>query len=71
LGRRSSTGERSDAWDLNAFYIPLLFGVGGEYLVQPNLAITGKVKVGPTFGTGEASGSAFTLYVLVGIAYKF
>jgi hypothetical protein len=57
--------------DVNAFYIPLLFGGGVEYLVQPNLAITGKVKVGPTFGTGDASGSAFTLYALVGAAYKF
>ena len=52
--------------DVNAFYIPLLFGAGVEYLIQPNLAITGKVKVGPTFGTGDASGSAFTLYALVG-----
>jgi len=57
--------------DVNAFYIPLLFGGGVEYLIQPNLAITGKVKLGPTFGTGDASGSAFTLYVLVGAAYKF
>ena len=57
--------------DVNAFYIPLLFGAGVEYLVQPNLAVTGKVKVGPTFGTGDASGSAFTLYALVGVAYKF
>jgi hypothetical protein len=57
--------------DVNAFYIPLLFGGGVEYLIQPNLALTGKVKLGPTFGTGDASGSAFTLYVLVGAAYKF
>jgi hypothetical protein len=57
--------------DVNAFYIPLLFGGGVEYLIQPNLAITGKLKVGPTFGTGDASGSAFTLYALVGAAYKF
>ena len=54
-----------------AFYIPLLFGVGAEYLIQPNLAVTGKVKMGPTWGTGDASGSFFTLYVLVGAAYKF
>ncbi len=57
--------------DLNAFYIPLLFGVGAEYLVNPNLAITAKVKVGPTWGTGDASGSAFTLYALVGAAWRF
>jgi hypothetical protein len=57
--------------DVNAFYIPLLFGVGAEYLIQPNMALTAKVKVGPTWGTGDASGSFFTLYALVGLAYKF
>jgi hypothetical protein len=57
--------------DVSAFYIPVLFGVGAEYLIQPNLALTAKVKVGPTFGTGDASGSTFTLYALVGLAYKF
>ena len=57
--------------DINAFYIPLLFGVGAEYLIQPNLAVTGKLKMGPTWGTGDASGSSFTLYALVGVAYKF
>jgi hypothetical protein len=57
--------------DVNAFYIPLLFGVGGEYLLQSNLAVTAKLKLGPTWGTGDASGSAFTLYALVGAAYKF
>lgn len=56
--------------DFNAFYVPLLFGGGVEYLIQPNLAITGKVKVGPTFIT-NGGGTQFTLYVLVGVAYKF
>ena len=56
--------------DFNAFYIPLLFGGGVEYLIQPNLAITGKVKVGPTFVT-NGGGTNFTLYVLAGVAYKF
>ena len=56
--------------DFSAFYIPLLFGVGGEYLIQPNLAITGKVKVGPTFGTNGFP-TSFTLYALFGVAYKF
>jgi len=55
--------------DFNAFYIPLLFGGGVEYLIQPNLAITGKVKVGPTFVT-NGGGTNFTLYVLAGVAYK-
>ena len=57
--------------DVSAFYIPLLFGGGAEYLIQPNLAVIGKIKVGPTWGTGDASGSHFTLYALVGAAYKF
>ena len=56
--------------DFNAFYVPLLFGGGVEYLIQPNLAITGKVKLGPTFIT-NSGGTQFTLYVLVGAAYKF
>jgi len=56
--------------DFNAFYIPLLFGGGVEYLVQPNLAITGKLRLGPTWGTNNFP-SSFTLYVLAGVAYKF
>ena len=56
--------------DFSAFYIPLLFGGGAEYLIQPNLAITGKLKIGPTFGTNSFP-TSFTLYVLVGAAYKF
>jgi len=56
--------------DFNAFYIPLLFGGGVEYLIQPNLAITGKGKVGRTFVT-NGGGTNFTLYVLAGVAYKF
>ena len=56
--------------DFNAFYVPLLFGGGVEYLLQPNLALTGKIKVGPTFITNNG-GTQFTLYALVGLAYKF
>ena len=56
--------------DFNAFYVPLLFGGGVEYLLQPNLALTGKIKVGPTFITNNG-GTHFTLYALVGLAYKF
>jgi hypothetical protein len=56
--------------DFSAFYIPLLFGGGVEYLVNPNLAITGKIKVGPTFGTNGFP-TSFTLYALFGVAYKF
>jgi hypothetical protein len=56
--------------DFNAFYVPLLFGGGIEYLLNPNLALTGKVKLGPTFIT-NGGGTQFTLYVLIGAAYKF
>ena len=56
--------------DFNAFYVPLLFGGGVEYLVNPNLAVTGKFRLGPTFIT-NGGGTQFTLYFLVGAAYKF
>ncbi len=52
------------------FALPILFGGGVEYLMQPNVALTFQIKLGPTIFT--AGGSAqFTLYALVGIAYKF
>ena len=56
--------------DFNAFYVPLLFGGGIEYLLEPHIVLTGKVKVGPTFIT-NGGGTQFTLYVLIGAAYKF
>lgn len=56
--------------DFNAFYIPLLFGGGIEYLLEPHIAITGKLKLGPTFGTNGFP-TSFTLYLLAGVAYKF
>jgi hypothetical protein len=56
--------------DFSAFYIPLLFGGGIEYLLEPHIAITGKIKVGPTFGTNGFP-TSFTLYLLGGVAYKF
>ena len=56
--------------DFNAFYIPLLFGGGIEYLLEPHIALTGKLKLGPTFGTNGFP-TSFTLYLLAGVAYKF
>jgi len=56
--------------DFNAFYVPLLFGGGIEYLLEPHIVLTGKVKLGPTFIT-NGGGTQFTLYVLIGAAYKF
>jgi hypothetical protein len=51
------------------FFIPLLFGGGVEYMLQPNLDLTFKLALGPTFAT--SGGSAFTLQGLAGVAYKF
>jgi hypothetical protein len=53
-----------------AFFIPLLFGGGVEYQFQPNLAVTGKLALGPTFSTLSFYGASFTMQFLVGIAYK-
>jgi hypothetical protein len=55
-----------------SFSIPILFGGGAEYLLERNLALTFKLKLGPTIFTGSGYGaSAFTLYALFGAAYKF
>jgi hypothetical protein len=56
------------------FVVPILFGGGAEYLLDPNIALTFRVALGPSFvaGTGYVGGSpAFTLYALFGAAYKF
>jgi hypothetical protein len=53
-------------------YIPILFGGGVEYLVQRDLALTARLKMGPTIGTGSRTRNTFfTLYLLFGIAYRF
>lgn len=53
-------------------YIPILFGGGVEYLLQRDLALTARLKMGPTIGTGSRTqNSFFTLYFLVGFAYRF
>ena len=47
------------------------FGGGGEYLVENNLAVTARVRVGPQFAldsAGTAHETAFT--TLVGLAYN-
>ena len=56
------------------FVVPILFGGGAEYLLDPNIALTFRVALGPSFvaGSGYVGGSpAFTLYALFGAAYKF
>jgi len=53
-------------------YIPILFGGGVEYLVQHDLALTARLKMGPTIATGNRTRNAFfTLYFLFGLAYRF
>lgn len=56
--------------DFSQFDIPLLFGVGFEYLLQPNLALTAKLKAGPDIATGTFGTTNFALYALAGVAYK-
>ena len=53
-----------------AFYLPLLFGGGVEYLLQPNLSLTFKLALGVTISTNspnEISSAAFTLETMAGI----
>jgi len=51
-------------------FIPILFGGGVEYLVEKDLALTARLRMGPTIAT--ASGHAFfTLYFQLGVAYRF
>lgn len=53
-------------------FIPILFGGGVEYLMQRDLALTARLKMGPTIATGNRTRNAFfTLYFLFGIAYRF
>jgi hypothetical protein len=53
-------------------FIPILFGGGVEYLVERDLALTARIKMGPTIATGNRTrNSFFTLYFLLGVAYRF
>jgi hypothetical protein len=58
--------------DFSAFYLPIMFGGGVEYLIEPNIALTFKLRMGPTieFANG-GSASTFTLNALFGVAYRF
>ena len=58
--------------DFSAFYLPILFGAGVEYLLEQNIALTFKLRVGPTIAFANGgSASSFTLNALFGVAYKF
>ena len=53
------------------FHLPLLFGGGVEYLIEPNIALTFKLRLGPDIGFGTFSGTNFAFNALFGVAYKF
>ena len=55
----------------SVFHLPLLFGGGVEYLVEPNIALTFKLKLGPDIGIGDFGSTNLALYALFGAAYKF
>ena len=58
--------------DFGEFYLPILFGAGVEYLLEHNIAITFKLRLGPTIAFAHGnSASTFTLNALFGVAYKF
>ena len=48
-----------------------LFGVGGEYMVDRNLMVTARVRMGPEFSLDHnGSNSQFGLQTLIGVAYN-
>ncbi len=59
------------------FYAPILMGLGAEYFLQSNLALTFAVKMGPTLSssgptTFNPNGAAiFTFESKLGVGYRF
>jgi hypothetical protein len=54
--------------------IPILFGGGLEYMLEPNLLLTFNLRLGPIIYTGggySGSGAVFGLNALIGLAYRF
>ncbi len=45
------------------FALPILFGGGVEYLMQPNVALTFQIKLGPTIFTAGGSGAVYAVRV--------
>lgn len=57
-----------------AFFLPILFGGGVEYLLQSDLSLTFKLALGVTISTNSPatiSSAAFTLQTMAGVAYRF
>jgi hypothetical protein len=69
--------EYSNSASGGAFFIPIMFGGGVEWLAMPNLDVTFKLAMGPTISTGTvgdagtSGGVAFTLITVAGIGYRF
>jgi len=57
---------------LSSVTVPLLFGVGLEYLIDRNLALTFKIKLGPAINSSAAINSGTDLFFTsqIGIALK-
>ena len=53
-----------------AFLFGPLFGAGAEYLIDKNLSVSAKLRVGPEFTLGTHSGSEAAFQTLVGVAYN-
>jgi hypothetical protein len=69
--------EFSNSASGGAFFIPIMFGGGVEWLAMHNLDVTFKLAMGPTIATGTvgtagtSGGVAFTLTTMAGIGYRF
>jgi len=52
--------------------IPILFGGGAEYQIEPNLLLTFNLRLGPIIAAGTfGSGAVFGMNALIGLAYRF
>jgi len=55
----------------SAFYLPIMFGGGVEYLLEPNVALTFKLRLGPTIALVHViPSSILTVNARFGAAYK-
>jgi hypothetical protein len=71
------SNEFANSLQGGAFFLPIMFGGGVEWLAMPNLDVTFKLALGPTIATGTvgtggtAGGVAFTLTTMAGVGYRF
>ncbi len=57
--------------NITQVYIPLLFGAGVEYLINPQMAVTGELKMGPHIIAGDLSSTNFGFKFMGGFIYYF